>query len=156
MEKRPELPTDFADLLAAFAAASVRYLVIGGYAVGYHDRPRTTKDLDVLIDSDADNVTRVCEALRSFGAPSNVISDLASSSTDEIVWMGTPPLRVDFLKHAPGIDFPTAWERRIVDDWNGVSVFIVSFDDLLNAKRAAGREQDLIDARNLERARTRR
>ena len=36
----PNLPLDFVDLLAAFANADVRYLVIGGYAVGHHDRPR--------------------------------------------------------------------------------------------------------------------
>jgi hypothetical protein len=50
MEKqKPRLPADFAELLAAFADVEVRYLVIGGYAVRYHDRPRTTKDLDLRI-----------------------------------------------------------------------------------------------------------
>jgi len=152
-KKKPQLPADFAELLAAFAAADVRYLVVGGYAVGYHDRPRTTKDLDLLVDSAADNIERTCGALREFGAPPSVIADLASASEDEIVWMGTPPLRVDFLKHAPGVEFAASWPRRVVDDWNGVQVSIISFDDLLKAKLAAGREQDLIDARNLERAR---
>ncbi|HUF47627.1 MAG TPA: hypothetical protein VMM93_07390 [Vicinamibacterales bacterium] len=42
--RTPDLPADFVELLAAFARAEVRYLVIGGYAEGYHDRPRTTKD----------------------------------------------------------------------------------------------------------------
>lgn len=46
MASTPELPSDFVDLLAAFADAEVRYLVIGGYAVGFHDRPRATKDRD--------------------------------------------------------------------------------------------------------------
>lgn len=72
---------------------------------------------------------------------------------DEIVWFGRPPLRVDFLKQASGVDFPDAWSRRVIDHWNGVPVSIVSRDDLVRAKRAAGREQDLIDARNLDRAR---
>jgi len=49
-QHEPNLPLDFVDLLAAFASAEVRYLIIGGYAVGYHDRPRTTKDLDILLD----------------------------------------------------------------------------------------------------------
>src|SRR5688500_6929773 len=50
----PKLPPDFVDLLTEFAASEVRYLVIGGYAVGFHDRPRATKDLDLLVGGDAE------------------------------------------------------------------------------------------------------
>jgi hypothetical protein len=46
MAQVPILPADFVDLLTEFADAEVQYLVIGGYAVGFHDRPRATKDLD--------------------------------------------------------------------------------------------------------------
>jgi hypothetical protein len=62
-KKKPELPAGFVELLAAFAAAEIRYLVIGGYAVGYHDRPRTTKDLDLLVDSATDNIERTCTTI---------------------------------------------------------------------------------------------
>ncbi len=150
--RTPDLPPDFVELLAAFDRADVRYLVIGGYAVGYHDRPRTTKDLDLLLDPAPENVRRAGDALRDFGAPPGVVADLEAATGDEIVWFGSPPLRVDFLKHAPGIDFADAWSRRIVDRWHGVPVSIVSRDDLVRAKRTAGREQDLIDARNLDRS----
>lgn len=40
------LPSDFSELIAAFEAHGVEYLVVGGYAVGAHGRPRATKDLD--------------------------------------------------------------------------------------------------------------
>lgn len=46
--EQSNLPLDFVDLLSAFDRAEVRYLIIGGHAVGYHDRPRTTKDLDLI------------------------------------------------------------------------------------------------------------
>lgn len=149
---KPKLPADFVELLTAFGAADVRYLVIGGYAVGYHDRPRTTKDLDLLLDADPDNVRKACAALREFAVPESVLSDLATAEPDEIVWMGRAPLRVDFLQQAPGIDFAAAWDQREVVDWGGAPVNVVGLDDLIASKRAAGREQDLIDAKNLERA----
>jgi len=155
-DKKPNLPSDFAELLAAFADADVRYLIIGGYAVGYHDRPRTTKDLELLLDPAPENLQRTCDALKHFGAPASVIADLVAAKDDEIVWMGIPPLRVDFLRQAAGVSFRDAWARRVIDEWNGVRVSIIAFDDLVEAKRAAGREQDLIDARNLERARAAR
>ena len=154
-QKGPSLPQDFVDLLAAFGRADVRYLIIGGYAVGYHDRPRTTKDLDVLLDSDPENIRRACNALLEFGAHADIVRHLEQAVADEVVWMGHPPIRVDFLRDAPGIDFSHAWARRVNGTWNGVPVTVMSRDDLIRSKRASGREQDLIDARNLERGRPR-
>lgn len=151
--RKPHLAADFVELLAAFADADVRYLIIGGYAVGYHDRPRTTKDLDILLDSDVDNIARACAALHTFGAPPSVIADLKSARPDEIVWMGAPPLRVDLLKSAPGIRFNEAWARRTRDEWEGTPVCIISRGDLVESKRASGRDQDWVDARNLSRRR---
>ena len=60
---------DFRDLFAALNAAEARYLLVGGYAVAYHGRPRYTKDLDVWVEADPDNAPRVLIALREFGAP---------------------------------------------------------------------------------------
>lgn len=150
--EQPNLPLDFVDLLAAFVHAEVRYLIIGGYAVGYHDRPRTTKDLDLLLDAAPDNIQRACLALRDFGVPADIVAHLEAAVADEVVWMGHPPIRVDLLKDAPGVDFAAAWTRRVVTEWNGVAVNVISRQDLIVSKQASGREQDLIDARNLERA----
>jgi predicted nucleotidyltransferase len=147
----PKLHPDFADLLRAFADADVRYLVIGGYAVGFHDRPRTTKDLDLLLADTAENVARACKALESFAAPRSVIDILARATADEIVWMGTPPLRVDLLKSAPGIDFETAYSGRHTVQIEGVRVDVIGLEHLIAAKKAAGRDQDRLDARRLER-----
>ena len=60
---------DFRDLFAALNAAEARYLLIGGYAVAFHGRPRYTKDLDVWVDASPENAARVWKALTDFGAP---------------------------------------------------------------------------------------
>jgi hypothetical protein len=146
-----QLPQDFADLLAAFAASEVRYLVIGGYAVGVHDRPRTTKDLDILLDGTFENIERACRALVEFGAPESVISDLRSATATEIVWWGAPPLRIDFLRQAPGVEFESAYSRRNRVRLGEVDADVIGLSDLIAAKRAAGRDQDLLDAKRLER-----
>ena len=49
---------DFRDLFAAFNAAQVKYLLVGGYALAFHGRPRFTKDLDVWLEPDAENAAR--------------------------------------------------------------------------------------------------
>jgi hypothetical protein len=67
------LHPDFRDLLSAFADGEVRYLLVGGYAVGFHARPRLTRAIDLWVDPTPDNLARVEAALRSFGAPPEVL-----------------------------------------------------------------------------------
>jgi hypothetical protein len=54
---------DQTDLLRAFNTARVRYLLIGGYALGSYTEPRTTRDLDVFVDADVENSYRTFEGL---------------------------------------------------------------------------------------------
>lgn len=144
------LHQDFKDLLAAFARASARYLLVGGYAVAFHSRPRFTKDIDIWVDADPANVERVARALEDFGAPPAVVSAARTARADEIVYFGHPPVRVDLLRELPGLRFDDAWPRHVDDVWDGVPVSVIGFDDLLAAKRAAGRAQDLVDVQTLE------
>lgn len=150
------LHPDFRDLLSALVRCDVRYLVIGGYAVGYHDRPRYTKDIDLWIDPAPSNVERCTLALDEFGAPQNVIDALRNSDPNTIVWMGVAPQRIDLLKQVPGVDFDSAYARRIEVVWSDTTVTLIGLDDLIATKRAANRERDQLDVKNLELARIRR
>ena len=59
---------DYKDLLSAFHAHGVRYLVVGAYAVIYHAQPRFTKDIDLFIKADPANAQATYAALAAFGA----------------------------------------------------------------------------------------
>jgi hypothetical protein len=143
------LPSDFVELLAAFAAAGVEYLRVGGYAVAFHAEPRATKDIDLWIGGSASNIERLVRAVASFGAPPHILDALRSQSAEEFVFMGVPPLRVDFLRSIQGVDFESAHARRIDTDWDGVKVSVMGRADLIASKRAAGRPQDLVDVVSL-------
>jgi len=144
-----ELPQDFADLLAAFAACDVRHLIVGGYAVGVHDRPRTTKDLDILLDPSKENLHNACRALDEFGAPAAIVDHLRHAKEDEVIWWGNPPLRIDLLTAIPGIEFTGAYLRRVEVQFGECVGQVIGLDDLILAKRAAARPQDLVDAERL-------
>lgn len=62
-------PPDFKELLSVFNSRKIRYLLIGGYAVSLHAQPRATKDLDLLVSPDSENVKALYAALAEFGAP---------------------------------------------------------------------------------------
>ncbi len=141
--------SDFTDLLKIFSDNNVRYLIIGGYAVIQYAEPRYTKDLDLWISTDTVNAAAVYKALREFGAP------LANLTADDFAeegyfyQMGVPPVRVDILMGIPGVAFEAAWQKRVEIDFEGLSVSFIAKEDLIAAKLASGRPQDLIDAKML-------
>lgn len=140
---------NFLDLLQCFERHKVKFLVIGGYAVSFHAEPRYTKDVDFLVECSKSNSRRLYSALDEFGAP------LASVAKDDFAVPGTaytaglPPLRFDILNRIAGVDFKEAYSRRVSTHIGKTKVYYLALDDLINAKKAAGRPQDLTDAKKL-------
>ena len=143
--------SDFSDLLRLFNANQVKYLVIGGYALIQYAEPRYTKDLDLWINADASNARAVHRALREFGAPLAELSEADFAQEGYFYQMGVPPVRVDILMGIPGVAFDEAWPRRMEVDFDGLLVPFIARQDLIAAKRAAGRPQDLLDVELLTR-----
>lgn len=74
---------DLADFVRLLSRHGVQYLVVGGHAVGFHSKPRATKDLDIWIESSHENRQRVIDTLLEYDAPPQVGIDLLSSEEDE-------------------------------------------------------------------------
>ncbi len=138
--------SDFSDLLRLFNNNKVKYLVIGGYAFIQYAEPRYTKDLDLWISTDTTNAAAVYKALKDFGAPLVDMSEVDFTEDGYFYQMGRPPVRVDILMGIPGVEFEEAWNRRMVVDFDGLSVTFISKEDLIAAKLASDRPQDLLDA----------
>lgn len=149
------LPPDFKELLEELARDAVEFLLVGGYAVAFHGRPRATKDIDIFLEGSRENLERTATALARFGAPENVIGAIQSMKESEIVFMGQPPLRVDFLRSIDGVEPADLFAHAVDAVVDGIQIRVISLDDLIENKRAAGRPQDVIDADFLERVRAR-
>jgi hypothetical protein len=143
--------SDFKDLLRLFGAHSVRYLVVGGYAVSHHAQPRFTKDLDLWIEPDCENASRVDAALREFGIPLIEVTESDFAREGLQFSIGMPPSQLDFLTTVPGLQFTECWPARIPVEIDGISVPYLSKPALIVAKKAAGRAQDLADLEELQR-----
>ncbi len=150
-----DLHPDFNDLLAEFGRFAVRYALLGGYAVGYYSKPRATRDLDLLVSGDGDNLNRVGSALADFGAPAAVVEAARTMGPTEIVYLGQPPLRIDLLRSADGIDTEAVLGRAHHIELSALRIPVLALDDLIENKRAAGRPQDQADVAALERVRAR-
>lgn len=151
-----DLHPDFRDLLAEFVGCGVRFVLIGGYAVGIHAKPRATKDMDVLVSGADDNLKRVASALTAFGAPAHVIAAAEKMAPTEVVYLGVPPVRIDILRRADGVDTEQVIDRADAVRVDELRVPVISIEDLITNKRAAGRPQDLADVALLEKIAGRR
>ena len=136
---------DFVDLLRAFNAADVRFLVVGAYALALYGRPRATGDLDVWIDATPENAVRVVGALAAFGAPLADIAEDDFARPGVVYQIGVPPGRIDILTELTGVVFADAWPHRVRHPFGDVEVDFIGRDDFVRNKRATGRPRDLGD-----------
>jgi hypothetical protein len=141
---------DFRDLLNIMEKFKVRYLVVGGYAVMKYTEPRFTKDLDLWIAVDEENSKAVYKALKEFGAPLKGLSEKDFAEKGYFYQMGNPPFRLDIMMSIPGVEFEDAWKQHEDVKINELIIPFISKVDLIKAKEASGRPQDLLDAENLK------
>jgi hypothetical protein len=140
---------DFVDLLRAFIAADVRFLVVGAYALAHHGRPRATGHLDIWVDATPKNAPRIMRALAAFGAPLEDIAEEDFARPGVVFQLGVPPGRVDILTELTGLSFAEAWPDRDPGAFGDLTVDFIGRDAFLRNKRATGRAKDLGDIESL-------
>jgi predicted nucleotidyltransferase len=144
------LDKDFKEFIELLNVHKVDYLVIGGYAVNYHGYPRYTKDIDFWIWLTKENIDRLLRVIDAFGFGSLGLQADDLLNPNNIIQLGYEPYRIDLLTDVTGVDFKECYQRKstvIVDE---IQVDFLGLEDLIEAKRKAGRLQDLADAQQLE------
>jgi hypothetical protein len=153
------------ELLLALRDAEVRFVVIGGIAVGVHGYVRATKDLDIVPDPELENLARLASLLRELDAEHVGVGEF---SADEFPYDPTDPAQLaqganfrlqtrlgplDVMQWVAGIDEDPAYAALAHDAitvrFRGGELLVCGLDHLRAMKQAAGREQDLQDLREL-------
>ncbi|WP_142687433.1 nucleotidyltransferase [Chitinophaga polysaccharea] len=144
------LAKDFEDFIRLLNKHEVEYMVVGGYAMAFHGRPRFTGDLDIWINISERNAANLLKVIKDFGFSSLGFKKADFLQEGCITQIGYPPLRIDLLNSIDGVRFPEAYENRqkmIEDD---LEVCFIGRQDLLANKMASGRDVDLLDVRELK------
>ncbi len=143
------LPPDFREFFSLLNSNEVRYLLVGGYAVGFHGYVRATADMDVWVDRTPDNVARLIRSLQTFGFDSADAKFFMQER--KIARMGVPPLRIEVLTTISGVDFSDCYARKYEANLDGLAVPVLGLEDLCKNKAAAGRDKDRLDISELRR-----
>ena len=144
-----QLPPDFKEFLKLLNSHRVEYLLVGGYAVGYHGYPRATGDMDLWVAVRQNNAEKLVVVLREFGLNAPQLSADIFLQENQIIRMGVPPMRIELLTTISGVDFDSCYSERIVDVIDSVEVHIINLKHLKQNKQASGRYKDLDDLQYL-------
>ena len=144
------LNKDFKEFIELLNVNSVKYLIVGGYAVALHGYPRYTKDLDIWVDISRDNARNILKALEQFGFGSLDLREEDFLVPDQIIQLGFPPNRIDLLTNAKGLNFKECYQSKVEVTIEDIRANFIDIENLKKNKRAIGRSQDLADLENLE------
>ena len=144
--------------------AEVRYLIVGGLAVVAHGYVRYTRDVDIVLHLDRDNVLRAMAALEEIGyrplapVPSAAFADKRQRESwitekHMLVFQmrksdsGSTPLDIFVEEPFPFMD---EYRQAFWEELAGIRVPVLRYEELIRLKRAAGRANDLADIDQLE------
>jgi hypothetical protein len=144
------LNSDYKDMLQVLLDHEVKFLLVGAYAMAAHGYPRATGDIDIWVEPSPDNSQRVYQALAAFGAPLRELDETTFVKLGIVFQIGVSPRRIDIMSAVSGVGFEEAYQHRQMVEIEGLSVPILSYDDLIKNKRATGRDKDRLDAKRLE------
>ncbi len=147
------LNSDYKDMLQVLLDNSVNFLVVGAYAMGAHGYPRATGDIDIWVEPSAENSARVYRSMAKFGAPLQEIDETTFATPGIVFQIGVAPRRIDVITTITGVGFDGAHQQRQIVEIEGMSIPILSLGDLIQNKRATGRDKDRLDADQLEKER---
>lgn len=143
---------DFRDFLNALNEAEVQYILVGGYSVVLHGYSRTTGDMDLWMERTSDNYNRLKKAFHLFGMP--VFDMTEDNFLSHPIWdvftFGTPPVAIDIMVKLEGLNFEDVFQKAIYFEDDDLKIRTINRNDLIAAKKIAGRAKDINDLENLE------
>jgi predicted nucleotidyltransferase len=143
------LDKDFEDFVVLLNKHGIDYMIVGGYALAFHGKPRHTGDLDIWIDISDNNAQKMLDAIVEFGMGSLGMKKEDFLQKGIITQIGYPPLRIDILNEIDGVNFKEAYPNKLIIDVDGLLVNYIGLDDLIKNKQVSGRHQDISDVNEL-------
>ena len=140
---------DYRDLFKIFLEEKVEYLIVGAHAVIFYAEPRYTKDIDIWVRPSDDNASRVWRVLKKFGAPMEGLTVKDFTNQELVYQIGVEPNRIDIMMGIKGVEFDIAWKNKVESSYDGIPIYILGRNELINAKKAGSRPQDLLDLEKL-------
>lgn len=146
----------FEEFIVLLNKCEVKYLAVGGYAVGFYGAPRYTGDFDIWIKISEENAAKVKKVIDEFGF--GFLFEKEDFLKENFIGqMGRPPLRIDVITEIEGVKFDECYEQRIEYNYEDRTIIpFIHYNHLIENKKTVGRHKDLADAEELEKLKKRK
>jgi predicted nucleotidyltransferase len=144
------LSSDLKEFVGLLNSRGVEYVIVGAHSLAFHGRPRYTGDLDIFVRATPENATKLTAMLREFGFAGSGFAETDFTEPEQVIQLGRAPNRIDLLTSLSWVNTEDVFATRIAAELDGIPVFILSKEALIQNKRAVGRTQDLADVEMLE------
>lgn len=139
---------DFQDFINCLEKSKVKYILVGGYSVVLHGYPRTTGDMDIWVEKSESNYNLLKIAFYDFGMPI-MDQEIFLSNEVDVFTYGRPPQAIDLMTECKGLLFENAYVNSKIITVDSINVRLIHYNDLITAKKSAGRHKDLNDLEHL-------
>jgi len=136
--------TKHLDLFAYLNKKGVEYILVGGLTAIAYGVPRTTVDIDILINPTIPNAERLLAVLKKLNmgtasliTPEELIKEEVTIFKDYI--------RLDVLTRLKSFQFSDVYPHRNMVQIGKLMIPILSLEDLLKEKKSVARNKDEID-----------
>lgn len=144
-----QLNQDFKEFITLLNLHEVEYIVVGGYAVGFHGYPRYTGDIDIWVAISKKNAEKMITVFKAFGFGSLPIFEQDFLKEDLVLQLGYEPIRIDILTSLTGVSFQECYEKCVQAKFEDLTINFLDLENLKRNKIASGRQKDLGDVENL-------
>lgn len=143
---------DFNEFLKLLNSLKIKYVIVGGYALSIYTVPRTTKDLDILIEASGNNASKMIKALDAFGFKLSNLQAEDFLNPETIIQLGRAPVRIDIITSITGVKWDEIWKNKTRGTFgnSNIPVYFIGKAQLIKNKSATGRDQDLLDVKKLK------
>ena len=130
-------------VLSTLGKHRVRYLLMGGQACVWYGAAEFSRDADVVVLADAENLSRIRKAMKELKAdviavPPFQVKHLRRGHAVHFRChhLEAENLRVDIMAVMRGVDpFEDLWERRTTITRQGINIELLDWPDLVQAKK---------------------
>ena len=142
---------DFRDFIHALNTHEVEYILVGGYAVILHGYRRVTGEMVILVNRTKANYQKLTKAFEEFKLSVFDMTEtkFLDTSSADVFSFGRPPVSIDIITKLKGVEFTEAYSQAMFFNEDGLSIRFIHLNNLIQAKKAAGRYKDLDDIEKL-------
>lgn len=143
--------SDFRDFIQALNNNGVKYLLVGGYAVIFYGYSRTTGDMDVWVDCTTENYRLLVKAFNEFRMPVFDMTEerFLQKEKFDVFRFGRKPVAIDIMTKMAALVFDECYKQKQIFNDDGLLLPVVHINNLITAKKVAGRNKDLDDLQHL-------